>query len=240
MRSIIADYEEAKRRCAAYRHMKPSGNYRKDVQRILFSQDRENEISVDELYQTFEWYEAYQIRRSLAALRESDWQFTPSEDREELLYTILGSHLPPTKEILCDFRSGGYRLLGDILMDLDEQNQDTAMRKFKGILKDDTAQMKSMMRGVMESQDYRQTLIRNCKNIICPTIRHYSGEVLEQIDWDDAVMCAEALGKRDFTLEVLPAAALDLVIDRTVPEKKERGESLVERVGRILGLHRVS
>lgn len=240
MRSIIADYEEAKRRCAAYRHMKPSGNYRKDVQRILFSQDREDEISVDELYQTFEWYEAYQIRRSLAALRESDWQFTPSEDREPLLYTILGSHLPPTKEVLCDFRSRGYRLLGDILMDLDEQNQDTAMRKYKGALKEDTAQMKSMMRGVMESQDYRQTLIRNCKSIIWPTIRHYPGEVLEQIDWDDAVMCAEALDKRSFILEVLPAAALDLVIDRTAPEKRERGESLVERVGRILGLHRVS
>ena len=240
MRSIIADYEEAKRRCAAYRHMKPSGNYRKDVQRILFSQDREDEISVDELYQTFEWYEAYQIRRDLAALRESDWQYTPSEDREQVLYTILGSHLPPTKEVLCDFRSGGYRLLGDILMDLDEQNQDTAMRKYKGILKEDTAQMKSMMLRVMESQDYRQTLIRNCKSIIWPTIRHYSGEVLEQIDWDDAVMCAEALGKRSFILEVLPASALDLVIDRTAPEKKERGESLVERVGRILGLYRVS
>ena len=79
-----------------------------------------------ELYQTFEWYEAYQIRRSLAALRESDWQFTPSEDREQLLYTILGSHLPPTKAVLCDFRSGGCRLLGVILMDLDEQNQDTS------------------------------------------------------------------------------------------------------------------
>ena len=114
------------------------------------------------------------------------------------------------------------------------------MRKYKGILKNDTAQMKSMMLGVMESQDYRQTLIRNCKNIIWPTIRHYPGEVLEQIDGDNAVKCAEALGKRDFILEVLPAAALDLIIDRTAPEKKERGESLVERVGRILGLHRVS
>ena len=34
MRSIIADYEEAKRRCEAYRHMTPSGNYRRDIQRM--------------------------------------------------------------------------------------------------------------------------------------------------------------------------------------------------------------
>ena len=114
------------------------------------------------------------------------------------------------------------------------------MRKYKGVLKEDTAQMKSMMLGVMESQDYRQTLIRNCRSIIHPTIRSSPGEVLDQLDWDEAVKCAEALSKRVFILEVMPHAALDLVIDRTTPEKNERGGSLVERVGRILGLHRVS
>ena len=38
---------------------------------------------------------------------------------------------------------------------------------------------------------------------------------MERIDWEEAVKCAEALGKRDFILEVLPSPALDLVIDRT-------------------------
>ncbi len=222
MRSIIADYEEARRRCMTYRHLKPGANYRKDVQRILFLQDREDEITVDELYHSFEWYDAHQVRRALTALRDSDWQFTPKEDRLVMLFTILGSYVPPQRDILCDFRGGGYRLLGDILEDLDVQYQDSGMRKYKGVLSGDTEQMKKMMLGVMDKQDYRKALIRNCQSIIYPTIRHEPGEVLNQIDWAEAVKCAEALGKRSFMLEVMPVAVLELVIDRTQPEKTEK------------------
>ena len=215
MSSIISDYEEAKRRCMVYRHIKPSGNHRKDVQRILFSQDREDDISADELYRSFERYDARAVRRALAALRESDWQFTPKENRLLMLYTILGSYVPSTRDILSDFRGGGYRLLGDILMDLDEQNQDAAKRKYKGVLSDDTEQMKQMIHGAMDSPDYRVVLIHNCQHIISPPMRKKAGQLLERIDWEEAVKCAEALGKRDFILEVLPSPALDLVIDRT-------------------------
>jgi hypothetical protein len=240
MRSIIEDYEEAKRRCQAYRRMSPSGNYRKDVQRILFSQDRENETSADDLYNFFEEFSAYTIHEALENLRQSDWQFTPKKDREVALFSILNIFSPPLRELLCDFRCGGYRMLGDILMDLDEQHQDAAIKKHKGVRKNDSAQMKAMIRGAADCQDYRQTLIQNCKSIIYPTIRHYHGEELEQISYEDAVKCAEALGKRDFILEVMPATALELAIDRTAPEQKRGGKSFAERVGRILGLHRVS
>lgn len=92
----------------------------------------------------------------------------------------------------------------------------------------------------MESQDYRETLIRNCRDVIYPTIRHTSGEVLDQLDWHEAVKCAEAMGKRAFILEVLPHAALDLAIDRNAPEEKKGVMGVVERVGRVLGLHKVS
>ena len=240
MRSIIADYEEAKRRCEMYRHRKPSKNYRKDIQRILFSQDRENDISVDELYGDFSYMEYYDVRTTLENLRAANWQFTPEKDRLLMLYTVFSCHrLPSCRDILCDFRCGGYRVLGDILMDLDEQMRDTEIRKHKGIRKDDTEQMKHMMLGLMESQDYRETLIRNCRDVIYPTIRHTSGEVLDQLDWHEAVKCAEALGKRAFILEVMPHAALKLAIDRNAPEKKKGVEGVVERMGRILGLHRV-
>ena len=240
MRSIIADYEEAKRRCEMYRHRKPSKNYRKDIQRILFSQDRENDISVDELYGDFSYMEYYDVRTTLENLRAANWQFTPEKDRLLMLYTVFSCHrLPSCRDILCDFRCGGYRVLGDILMDLDEQMRDTEIRKHKGIRKDDTEQMKHMMLGLMESQDYRETLIRNCRDVIYPTIRHTSGEVLDQLDWHEAVKCAEALGKRAFILEVMPHAALKLAIDRNALEKKKGVEGVVERMGRILGLHRV-
>ena len=222
MRSIIADYEEAKRRCMTYRHLKPGANYRKDVQRILFLQDREDEITVDELYHSFECYSAPVIRSALTALRDSDWQFTPKEGRLLMLATFF--HVIPYgyRDALCDFRGGGYRLLGDILEDIDAQLQDEGRRKFKGLRKDDTEQMKRLMNGAADDADYRQRLIDNCRRIIHPTIRHEPGEVLDQIDWVEAVKCAEALGKRSFMLEVMPVAVLELVIDRSQPEKTEK------------------
>ena len=100
-------------------------------------------------------------------------------------------------------------------MDLDEQNQDAAKRKYKGVLSDDTEQMKQMIRGAMDSPDYRDVLIQTCQRIISPPQWKKAGQLLERIDWEEAVKCAEALGKRDFILEVMPSPALDLVIDCT-------------------------
>lgn len=194
---------------------------------------------MDDLYHEFDRLNAYQIHQALENLRQSNWQFIPKEDREVALFFIIHLYVPPIREFLCDFRCGGYRVLGDILMDLDEQLQAAKVKKHKGIRKDDTKQMKAMMSGAVDSQDYRQRLIQNCKGIIYHTIRQKPGEDPDRIPWDVAVKCAEALGKRDFILKVMPARALELAIDRNEPEQKKGGESFAERVGRILGLHRV-
>lgn len=219
MRSIIADYEEAKRRCETYRHMTPSGNYRKDIQRILFSRDQENEISVDELYSDFDYLFPNNIQTALENLRASDWQFTPKENRLLALYEIFPRRPPNCRDLLCDFRCGGYRVLGDILMDLDEQYRKATIQKHRGIRQDDTEQMRQMMQGAADSPDYRQTLVKNCVHVIRPNDRRDEDKI---VPLDVAVMCAEALGKRDFILEVLPATALDLAIDRREPEKQEK------------------
>jgi len=219
MRSIITDYEEAKRRYEAYRHMTPSGNYRRDIQRILFSRNQENEISVDELYSDFDYLFPNAVQAALENLRASDWQFTPKEDRLLALYEIFPNRPPECRDLLCDFRCGGYRVLGDILMDLNEQYRTAAIRKHKGIRKDDTEQMRSMMQSAVDSPDYREQLIRNCVHVIHPIDRREADKI---IPMDMAVMCAEALGKRSFILEVLPATALELVIDRNMPEKQEK------------------
>ena len=62
----------------------------------------------------------------------------------------------------------------------------------------------------------------------------------KRLDRDEAVKCAEALGKRAFILEVMPHAALDLTIDRNAPKEKKGVVGVVERMGRILGIHKVS
>lgn len=219
VRSIIADYEEAKRRCEAYRHLTPSGSYRKDIQRILFSRDQDSETTVDELYSDFDYLSSSDIRRALENLREADWQFTPKGDRLLALYAIFPRRPPVCRDVLCDFRCGGYRVLGDILMDLEAQYRTAAIWKHKGIRRDDTEQMRRMMQRAVDSQDYRNQLIKNCVTVLYPSDRRDEDKI---IPLKTAVMCAEALGKRSFILEVLPATALDLAIDRRVSEKQEK------------------
>lgn len=122
VKANIADYEEAVRRCEEYRHIKPSENCRKDIRRVLFSRNQEDEITVDQLFRDFDRYPPYVIRDALARLRESSWQFTPPEDRMAALWEIMGGSPPYNyAELLCDFRCGGYRIFGDILEDLELQ-----------------------------------------------------------------------------------------------------------------------
>ena len=221
MDSLIADYDEAKHRCRVARNLQPSGNYRRDIQRILFSRDQENTVSVDALYREFEYYSPYEIRRALTALRDSDWQFTPEEKRMELLYTFF-RRPPSSRDVYCDFRCGGYRILGDILMDLEEQQRSWVMQKNKGVRENDSPQLRSLLHGALDRPDYLRVLIQNCERLIQPVLR--SESTLAPIDWADAVMCAECLGKRAFILEVLPFAAISLAVDCRTPQEQVKKE----------------
>lgn len=181
-------------------HLKPSANYRKDVQRILFSRDQEDEISVEDLYHGFERYSRREIHDALEKLRQSDWQFTPEEDRLVVLYELFTTSPPYCREILCDFRCGGYRILGDILMDLDEQYRIAEVHKRKGINKNDSEQLRAMMQGAIGKPDYQKQIIRNCIDILEPRHRFVGEAEQSRIFQETAVQCAELLGKRRFIL----------------------------------------
>lgn len=237
VKAIIADYEEAVRRCEEYRHIKPSENCRKDIRRILFSRNQEDEITVDQLFRDFDRYVPYVIRDALARLRESSWQFTPPEDRMAALWEIMGGS-PPYKyaELLCDFRCGGYRILGDILEDLELQYRKQGIKDQSGMKNADSRFLKTILRGVFDAADYREQLRNNCFRAILPTRLHFIGaDPAEENEYrfpaDEIVKCAELLGKRDFILEVLPGVARELAIDRTAkPEiKKKRWWQRVKR-----------
>lgn len=220
MRSIIADYEAAKRRCEALRHIKPSTDCKKDILRILFSRNQEDDYSVEQLFRAFDRYSLRVIRDALARLRESDWQFTPPGERQVMLYEIFRPSPPyDLVDFLCDFRCGGYRILGDILEDLEDQHTKQAAVDRKGIQDNDSLQMRRMMQGAAGDPDYETLLIRNCVNVMRPVDAREAGS---RIPWEDAVKSAELLGKRQFILEVLPTVALDLAVDRSESQRKEK------------------
>ena len=73
--------------------------------------------------------------------------------------------------------------------------------------KGDSADLQRMLAGIEVAEDYKEHIIRNCINLICPPSRR------DALNFDDVVKCAIALGKRQFALEVLPSTVNDLAID---------------------------
>ena len=75
---------------------------------------------------------------------EQAWQFLPPREREN----FLREHLPADivdafGELLCDFRAGGYRILGDLLLDVERENRLETSRQLHRA--GDSEQMEEML-----------------------------------------------------------------------------------------------
>ena len=55
-----------------------------------------------------------------------------------------------------------------------------------------------------QTGDYRKTVVRNCINLMTS---HIKGA--ENLDLNEVLKCAVALGERQFALEVMPSVALE-------------------------------
>ena len=218
IQSLIEDYETAKGRCRYLKHLPKDFKRRSDIERILFSRGQENDYTPDELYALFDSASAEQIRRARFQLSEQTWPLTPPEDRRTVIYAILPCHYDAELlDLFCDFRCGGYRLLGDVICDLDDLYRKEGVKK-SVIRKDDSADLKKLLRGVMESADAEETIRRNCMTILHPLDRRET-----KIDFCDALKCAFALGERQFALEVLPGVMLEYAaLNQNEPKKKKR------------------
>ena len=89
-----------------------------DIERILFARGQEDLIDIDNLYATFSSLTYEEADALYRALDTENWQFLPSEEREAFLQRYLsGSEFVPYYDLLCDFRNGGYRILGHLAGD---------------------------------------------------------------------------------------------------------------------------
>ena len=217
IQSLIEDYEATKGRCRYLKHLPKDFKRRSDIDRILFSRGQENDYTPDELYALLDGTSPEQIRRARFQLSEQNWALTPPEDRCTVIYAILPQHYDTEAlDLLCDFRCGGYRLLGDVICDLDDLYRKEGIKK-NVIRKDDSADLKKLLRGVMESADAEETIRRNCMTILHPLDRRET-----KIDLGDALKCAVALGKRQFALEVLPGVMLEYAAAHQNEPKREK------------------
>ena len=215
MASLISDYETALQRLRFQRHAPEAMRRRQDVQRILFSRGQEKQYSVEELYTAFDEVLPADIRRARRALTEQSWHLTPPEERMAVLNVILPTAGSGYRymELFCDFRNSGFRLLGDILCDLDDFHSRQSIERHL-VRKGDSPELQSLLRMDRAERDFTSAVIRNCRVVMQPPATK------DRFDFHEAAKCAIALGKLRFVLEVLPGVLLELVRQGTTLKGK--------------------
>ncbi len=207
MERIINEYERCLKRIRTSKSAIKDKPKRTDINRILYARGQELLYDVDEMYADFSEIEAEQIGALRSAICEQAWHLMDSLERlsfleENLPEDLVGSY----GELLCDFRSGGYRILGDLICDIDDANKNTERRIL--VRDDDTELWQRMIdsyhkRSVGES--YRDAVSKGCRQYLETKIKP-----------SEAVKYAIALGKKNFVWDVL----LDKVAENALSIKE--------------------
>ena len=190
--TLISEYDEVLRRIRVSRADIQTKKRYKDIDRILFSQGKDEDFDADVLYAEFSKISDEHLQKIHEAMIEQNWHLMIKEDRE----TFLSEWLPELTEyfdILSDFTFSGYRILNDLILDIREANSVESSRQ---LYRDgDTENMVVMTDAYVNklaSDSYREAVAKKCREILEKIIKPA-----------DAVKYAVALGKRGFMWDVL-------------------------------------
>ncbi len=130
------------------------------------------------------------MAESLEALRQEGWQFLDPEGRGRFLLTWL-PELESLFDLFSDFRCGGYRILGDLLCDIHEEN--TAQDRKQLVRPGDSPAFTAMMENCQrEPRRYREVAASRCRALL--------EEIVKPVT---AVRYVVALGSRSLLWELL-------------------------------------
>lgn len=195
VKALLDDYENCLARIRACRVPMNRMQRAKDIERILYSRGQENEYDMDELYALFQGLPPERITGLRRALREQTWHFMAEDTREEFLLRWLPEpEFVPWYDLLCDFRFGGYRVLGDVVCDVEDEN--TASDRRALLREGDTPAFAAMMEAYTQhlfARNYRETVSKKCRELLESIVKPRF-----------AVLYVVALGKRKLLWELLP------------------------------------
>ncbi len=194
MRTLIDIYERCLKRIRASLHPPKLKAKKNGIARVLYMRDEENVYDVDELYALFVNLPAKRVSEIRRAIREDKWQFLPEDKRVLFLHKYLpDEEFVPYYDLFADFSCGGYRVLGALICDTDNENilQNRERLHYDG----DSAEMAALVGAYVDKvwgKDYREAVAERCL-----------GLVKEICSPGEAVKYAVALGKRTFLWDVL-------------------------------------
>lgn len=194
MRGIIADYEEALRRIRISRITTKQMTRRSDIDRILFSRAQEEKYTTDELYGAFQDCTADHIHEIRSEMARQKWQLMSEDEREAFLTTYLPYDRHEYLDIFADFRNFGFRVLADVIADLDDMYSDEERKKNAVRTDTDSKLVNDIMKHYLHgrSKDYLDQAASRTRLYLN-----------KRIDADTALKCAIALKKRDLAMDVL-------------------------------------
>lgn len=192
--ALLKDYEACLSRIRSCRIPLRDKQRKKDIDRILYSRGQEDIYDSDELHALFQTLPAKRITLLRQTLREQAWHFMDMETRESFLLEYLPEQdFVEYYDLLSDFRHGGFRILGDLICDIDDENADSTRRDL--IRKNDSDAFKIMMDAYINkpaSQGYRETVSGCCRSMLDQIVRP-----------NQAVAYVVALEKRNLIWDLL-------------------------------------
>lgn len=203
--ALLRDYDACLSRIRACRVPVKEKKRKSDVERILYARGQEDAYDPDELYALFGSLPPERVSALRQTMRERAWNLMDEDARERFLREWL-PEFEDVYDLLADFRFGGYRILGDIVCDMEDEN--TGREKKQLFRESDSKAFTAMMRAFVDksaSRSYRDTVTAKCRELLTAIVRPTS-----------AVRYVVALGRRDLLWDLLPE-----YIEKNVLEVRE-------------------
>ena len=166
-----------------------------DVERILYARGQEDAYDPDELYALFGSLPPEKVSTLRQAIQKQAWHLMDEDARERFLREWLTEpEFEDVYDLLTDFRFGGYRILGDIVCDMEDEN--TGREKKQLFRESDSKAFTAMMRAFADksaSRSYRDAVTAKCRELLTAIVRPTL-----------AVRYVVALGRRDLLWDLLP------------------------------------
>ncbi|WP_294756487.1 hypothetical protein [uncultured Flavonifractor sp.] len=190
--ALLWDYEHCLSRIRACRAPAKGQQRKTDIDRILYARGQEELYDSDELYAFFQQLSPERIAALRKAIVDQQWHLMTEAQRE----TFLREWLPEGADyydLLTDFRHGGFRILGDLVCDIDDLE---AARERKQLRRPaDSPDFQKMMEAYLSapfSGNERAVVSRVCRKLLNRIIRPSL-----------AVPYVVALGKRNLLWDLL-------------------------------------
>ena len=191
--ALLRDYDACLSRIRACRVPVSEKKRKSDVERILYARGQEDEYDPDELYARFSILPPERVSALGLAIREQAWHLMDEDARE----AFLREWLPEFEEIydlLADFRFGGYRILGDIICDMEDENSGKERKQLSRVA--DSESFATMMQAFTNkpaARSYRDAVTDKCRELLAEIVRPAL-----------AVRYVVALGRRNLLWDLLP------------------------------------